>query len=147
MLECGMVVDFPQLLLDSDIINMVTYFLKGVEVSDETLCVDEVKAGGYQADYLMSPMTFKYMRAQSRPQFFERMNRTTWIDAGKPDPYDLAKEKVKEILINHQPAPLPGSVADDLRKFVTEVEKEWGVEPKNPNFDPACLVNENVIKK
>jgi trimethylamine--corrinoid protein Co-methyltransferase len=140
MLECGMVVDFPQLLLDSDMINMITYFMQGVKVSDETLCVDEVKAGGYQADYLMSPMTLKHMRSQSRPQFFQRMNRTTWIAAGKPDPYETAKERVKDILVNHQPAPLSGTVADDLRRFVTEVEKEWGVESKNPNFDPATLI-------
>ena len=140
MLECGMVVDFPQLLLDSDIINMITYFMQGVHVNDETLCVDEVKTGGYQADYLMSPTTLKYMRSQSRPQFFQRMNRTTWIAAGKPDPYDSANEKVKDILVNHQPAPLSGTVADDLRRFVADVEKEWGVESKNPNFDPATLV-------
>ena len=62
------------------------------------------------------------------------------MNAGKPDPYDLANEKVKEILVNHQPSPLTGSVAEDLRRFVTEVEKEWGVEPKNPDFDPAKLV-------
>ena len=54
------------------------------------------------------------------------MNRTTWINAGKPDPYDLAKEKVKDILVNHQPTPLSDSVAGDLRRFVTEVEKENG---------------------
>ena len=140
MLECGMVVDFAQLLLDSDIIEMVKYFIGGVEVSDETLCVDEVKEGGWESNFLMSPVTFKYMRTQSRPQFFERMNRTTWINAGKPDPYDLANAKVKEILVNHQLTPLSDSVAADLRRFVTEVEKEWGVEPKNPDFDPASLV-------
>jgi hypothetical protein len=31
-------------------------------------------------------------------------------------------------------------VAGDLRRFVAEVEKEWGVEPTNPDFDPASLV-------
>ena len=71
------------------------------------------------------------------------MNRTTWINAGKPDPYDLANAKVKEILVNHQLTPLSDSVAADLRRFVTEVEKEWGVEPKNPDFDPASLVTDN----
>ena len=142
MLECGMVVDYSQLLLDSDMIDMITFFLGGVEVSDETLCVDEIREGGHQSDFLMSPVTLKYMRTQSRPQFFERMNRTTWIDAGKPDPYDLAREKVKDILVNHQPAPLSDSVAQDLRRFVTEVEKEWGVEPSNPDFNPARLVTE-----
>ena len=140
MLECGMVVDFPQLLLDSVIIDMIMYFLRGVEVNDKTLCVDEVKEGGYEASFLMSPVTIELMRDQSRPKFFQRMNRTTWINAGKPDPYDLAKEKVKDILVNHQPAPLPDSVTSDLRKFVVEVEKEWGVESKNPDFDPANLV-------
>ena len=94
------------------------------------------------SDFLMSPVTLKYMRTQSRPQFFQRMNRTTWTNAGKPDAYDLAKEKVKDILVNHQPTPLSDSVAGDLRRFVTEVEKEWGVEPKNPGFDPASLVTD-----
>jgi trimethylamine--corrinoid protein Co-methyltransferase len=141
MLECGMVVDFPQLLLDSDIIDMIKFFLQGVDVNDKTLSVDEVKEGGCESNFLMSPMTLEYMRTQSRPAFFERMNRTTWVNAGKPDPYDLANEKVKDILVNHQPAPLNGSVADDLRRFVVEVEKEWGVEAKNPDFDPAKLVD------
>lgn len=140
MLECGMVVDFPQLLLDSDIIDMVMFLLQGVEVSDKTLCVDEIRAGGHKSDFLLSPVTLEYMRTQSRPKFFQRMNRTTWVNAGKPDPYDLANERVKDLLVNHHPAPLPGSVAEDLRRFVADVEKEWGVEPKNPDFDPAKLV-------
>ena len=140
MLECGMVVDFPQLLLDSDIIEMVKFFLGGVEISDATLCVDEVKQGGCDSNFLLSPVTLQYMRTQSRPQFFQRMNRSAWISGGKPDPYDMAIEKVKDILVIHQPTPLSDSVAGDLRRFVTEVEKEWGVEPSNPDFDPASLV-------
>ena len=140
MLECGMVVDFAQLLLDSDIIDMIKFFLGGVDISDESLCVDEVKEGGHESSFLMSPVTLKYMRTQSRPKFFQRMNRTTWINAGKADPYDLAKEKVKELLVNHQPTPLSDTVVGDLRKFVAEVEKEWGVEPTNPDFNPANLI-------
>ena len=68
------------------------------------------------------------------------MNRSSWLAAGKLDPYDMANEKVKDILVNHQPTPLYDSVTRDLRRFVTEVEKEWGVEPSNPDFDPATLV-------
>jgi trimethylamine:corrinoid methyltransferase-like protein len=135
-----MVVDLPQLLLDSDIIEMIMYFLKGVDVNDKTLSVDEIKEGGYKSAFLMSPTTLEFMRTQSRPAFFQRMNRTTWVNAGKPDPYDVANEKVKDILVNHHPSPLSGSIAEDLRRFVADVEKEWGVEPKNPDFDPAKLV-------
>ena len=135
-----MVVDYAQLLLDSDIINMVKFFLGGVVVSDETICLDEIKHGGSNANFLMSPTTLQHMRSQSRPQFFERMNREAWIKAGRPDAYDLANDKVKDLLVNHQPSPLSESVAQDLRRFVTEVEKEWGVESKNPDFDPAKLV-------
>ena len=70
MLECGMIVDFPQLLLDSDIIDMIMYFLQGVEVNDETLSVDEIKEGGYKSHFLMSPLTLKYMRTQSQAEVF-----------------------------------------------------------------------------
>ena len=140
MVECGMVVDYAQMVLDSDIIDMVTYLLQGVEVSDETLCVDEVREKGYSEDFLTSDVTMKYLRTQSRPQFFDRMNRTAWINAGRRDPYETAREKVKDILVNHQPTPLSESVATDLRRFVAEVEKEWGIEPSNPGFDPATLV-------
>ena len=135
-----MVVDYAQMVLDSDIIDMVTYLLQGVEVSDETLCVDEVREKGYSKDFLTSDMTMKYLRTQSRPQFFDRMNRTAWIDAGRRDPYETARDKVKDILVNHEPAPLSESVTADLRRFVAEVEKEWGIEPSNPVFDPATLV-------
>lgn len=140
MLECGMVVDYAQLLLDSDIIDMVNYMLQGVDVSDETLCVDEVREKGHEGEFLTSDVTMKYLRTQSRPRFFDRMNRTVWTEAGQPDPYNTAREQVKDILVNHQPAPLSESVSADLRRFVAEVEKEWGVEALNPGFDPATLV-------
>ena len=51
MLECGMVVDFSQLLLDSDIIDMIKCFLGGIDVSDETLCVDEIKKRGHLSEF------------------------------------------------------------------------------------------------
>lgn len=135
-----MVVDYAQLLLDSDIIDMVNYMLQGVDVSDETLCVDEVREKGHEGEFLTSDVTMKYLRTQSRPRFFDRMNRTVWTEAGQPDPYNTAREQVKDILVNHQPAPLSESVSADLRRFVAEVEKEWGVEALNPGFDPATLV-------
>jgi trimethylamine---corrinoid protein Co-methyltransferase len=141
MLECGMVVDYAQMVLDSDIIDMVTYMLQGVDVTDETLCLDEVREKGHEAEFLTSDVTMNLFRTQSRPQFFQRMNRTVWTEKGQPDPYDTATEKVKDILVNHQPAPLSESVSADLRRFVAEVEKEWGVEVSNPGFDPATLVD------
>ena len=37
MLECGMTVDYGQLLLDSDMLQMILFLLQGEEVNEETL--------------------------------------------------------------------------------------------------------------
>ena len=37
MLECGMTVDYGQLLLDSDMIHMILFLLRGEEVNEEML--------------------------------------------------------------------------------------------------------------
>lgn len=137
MLECGMTVDYGQLLLDSDMLNMILFLLRGEEVNEETLALEEIHKIGPHGNYMVSPLTRKYMKAQSRPKFFDRMNMEAWKKLGSPDCYDVALEKAKEILQTHTVEPLNASVAKDIRKFIEETEKEWGIPVSNPDFNPT----------
>jgi trimethylamine--corrinoid protein Co-methyltransferase len=137
MLECGMTVDYGQLLLDSDMLQMVLFLLRGEEVNEETLDLEEIHDIGPHGNYMMSKLTRKYMRAQSRPKFFDRMNMEAWKKIGSPDAYQVALNKAKELLVNHKVEPLTASVADDIRRFIVEAEKELGVPIKTPDFDPT----------
>jgi trimethylamine--corrinoid protein Co-methyltransferase len=137
MLECGMTVDYGQLLLDSDMLQMVLFLLRGEEVTEENLDLEEIHEIGPHGNYMMSKLTRKFMRSQSRPKFFDRMNMEAWKKKGSPDSYQVARAKAKDLLANHQVAPLSDKVADDIRRFIVEAEKELGVPSKNPDFDPT----------
>jgi len=137
MLECGMTVDYGQLLLDSDMLNMILFLLRGEEVNEETLDLEEIHKIGPHGNYMTAPLTRKLMRAQSRPKFFDRMNMEAWKKLGSPDCYEVALEKAKELLSTHKVEPISDSTAQDIRKFIEETEKEWGIPVKNPDFNPT----------
>jgi len=137
MLECGMTVDYGQLLLDSDMLKMILFLLKGEEVNEETLDLEEIHKVGPHGNYMTEPLTRKLMRAQSRPKFFDRMNMEAWKKLGSPDCYQVALDKSKELLQTHQVEPLSASLTQDIRKFIEETEKEWGVPVINPDFNPT----------
>lgn len=132
-----MTVDYGQLLLDSDMLNMILFLLRGEEVNEETLDLEEIHKVGPHGNYMVAPLTRKYMKAQSRPKFFDRMNMEAWKKLGSPDCYDVALEKAKELLKSHTVEPLSDSTAQDIRKFIEETEKEWGVPVSNPDFNPT----------
>ena len=137
MLECGMTVDYGQLLLDSDMIQMILFLLQGEEVNEETLDLKEIHKIGPHGNYMVAPLTRKYMKAQSRPKFFDRMNMEAWKKLGSPDCYQLAREKAKDVLATHKVESLPASVTQDIRKFIEEAEMELGVPMKTPDFNPT----------
>lgn len=137
MLECGMTVDYGQLLLDSDMLKMILFLLQGEEVNEATLDLEEIHKVGPHGNYMTEPLTRKLMRSQSRPKFFDRMNMEAWKKLGSPDCYQVAVDKAKELLKTHQVEPLPDSVSQDIRKFIKETEEEWGVPVKTPDFNPT----------
>jgi trimethylamine--corrinoid protein Co-methyltransferase len=116
---------------------MILFLLKGEEVNEETLDLKEIHKIGPHGNYMVAPLTRKYMKAQSRPKFFDRMNMEAWKKIGSPDCYQVALEKAKELLVTHKVEPLSASLSNDIRKFIEETEKEWGVPIKNPDYNPT----------
>ncbi len=127
LIELGMTIDLPQLLIDADIAAMTLYTLRGIPVSDLHLSVEAIDQVGPFKDFLTHRSTFDYRRSQSQPMLIDRKNRDTWIKNGSRDMSDRAMEKAKWILANHTPTPLPDSAKEALRNIVRRVEKEKGL--------------------
>lgn len=130
MLESGITFDFGQLVLDCEFVRMIKHTIQGIPVNDDTLAIDPIKEIGSGGDFLMHPHTFKYMRQQSRPDLIDRRVRGTWEKAGATTAYERALKKVRYILENHEPEPLPKEVLDKIRSIVTETEKQMGISPQ-----------------
>ena len=127
MLESGITFDYGQLLLDCEFARMIKHTVMGMPVTDETLAIDPIKEVGPGGDYLMHKHTFDHMRSQSSPELIDRKMRGAWEKAGSTNAYERALEKVRYILENHKPAPLPDDVLAKVRSIVEETEKEMGI--------------------
>ena len=67
---------------------------------------------------------------KSNPELIDRTMRETWERKGSKTAHDKAMEKVRHILDNHKPKPLPQEVLDQIREIVVETEREMGIKPK-----------------
>jgi trimethylamine--corrinoid protein Co-methyltransferase len=128
MLESGITFDYGQLVLDCEFARMIKHTIQGVPVNDETLAIDPIKEIGSGGDFLTHKHTFKYMQNQSDPELIDRKMRGKWEKAGSLSAYDRAMVKVRYILENHTPKPLPDEVLATIRSIVTDTEKEMGIE-------------------
>lgn len=119
MLELGVTFSFTQLMIDSEIARMVQRVIQGVEVNDDTLAVEVIKAVGPGKDFLIQNHTMEYMKSeQSRAKVFDRRMRSGWEGAGSMDTDAKATKMAKEVLATHKPEPLEASVAAELRRIV-----------------------------
>lgn len=129
MLESGITFDYGQLVLDCEFARMIKHTVSGIPVRDDTLAVDVIKAVGPAGEFLTHEHTFAGMRSQSRPELIDRRSRDAWEKNGARTAHDRAMEKVRHILENHTPQPLPDSVLAAIRAIVAETEAEMGIAP------------------
>lgn len=119
-------IDYAKLVMDAEMFRMVTKIVRGIDVTDETLALDvihEVSPGG---EFLTHAHTRKHMRAMSRSDLFDWNTREAWVEAGEKDLTERAYERVRFILENHKPKPLPEGAIEMMRSIIGDYEAELG---------------------
>ena len=124
MLESGITFDYAQLVLDSEFIRMIKHVIGGFTVDNQSLAVDVIKSVGRSGDFISHQHTLEHIQDHSQPEFMNRRRREKWQAAGARDSYQLALDKTRDILQNHQPDPLPERVLKELKDIIAETEKE-----------------------
>ncbi len=119
MLEMGQSFSFTQLVLDAEIAKMVRRAVRGIEVNDDTLAVEEIKDVGPGGNFLTQQHTLDYMHTeQARADIFDRQMRENWEKSGSTIAREHAEERAREILGSHEPEPLDEDVAEKLEQIV-----------------------------
>jgi len=117
-LESGLTFSCAQLLICEEMVGWIAAFLKGVEVSDETLALDVIAQAGPEGQYLNKEHTRRHFREMWRPGLFEREDYKAWQSRGGQTLGERAAERVEKILQEHRPEPLPDNVKAQLRRIV-----------------------------
>ena len=134
MLEAGMTLNYGTLVMDNEIISLIKQFVRGVEVNDETLAVEEILAVGSQGDFLGTDHTFRHMKDATSPVLVDRRVRVEWEAEGATDMYQRSLVRARELAAEYKPLPLGDDVVAEMHEVVLETERclETGAALKVP---------------
>jgi len=115
---------FEELVIDDEICKIVFRLAEGIEVNDETLALDLIHSIGPSGHYLTEKHTLKHFKEHFIPKISNRKAYDTWKREGAKSVIDVAREKTKEILKTHQPAPLEDDVQREIKEIIERANKE-----------------------
>lgn len=121
-LESGLTFSLVQLTICEEILGWIEVFLRGLEVTPETLALDVIAQCGPEGHYLNKEHTRKHFREAWTPDLLDRNDYKTWRNAGGTTLGERAAEQVARTLDEHRPEPLPEATRLQLQKIVEESE-------------------------
>ena len=125
-LESGLTGSLAQLVICDEIVGWIGHFMAPVEINDETLALDLIDEIGPDGQFLDTEHTLAHFREHWYPTVFDRHNYDRWQAAGGKSPAERAADRVKKILAEHQPEPLPQDVAQAVHAIVERAEARYG---------------------
>ncbi len=120
-IEGGITASYEQLIIDDEIFGMIFRAASGIDVNEEKLATDViVKVAKESSNFLEQKHTLKHFQSEYfRPRLANKDARARWERMGSKSMVEVAREKVKKILTEHQPLQLD----EDLKKKVEEILK------------------------
>jgi trimethylamine--corrinoid protein Co-methyltransferase len=112
---------YEQMLMDCEIFDIVHKMMSGIEVTDETLALEVIKAVGPGGNYLTQKHTRQHMRDLWVPKYMDRRPYDTWLER-QDGARDWARARAREVLATHHPDPLDEKLAAELAHIISSLE-------------------------
>ncbi len=125
----GLAASLEQVVVADEFIAMNRRLLAGVEVDEETLAVEVIKAVGAAGDFVGQRHTRRHCRSdQWRPTILNRATRRNWEAGGSPDLREAARQKALHILATHSVPALPAELIATAERLTGEYGAPWAAE-------------------
>ena len=126
-MEGGLQASFEKMVLDADLLQMVSAFLTPLEVNDDTLALDAMREVGPGGHFFGAAHTMeRYSTAFYSPMISDWRNYESWELAGSPTAYEKANRLYKKLLAEYEPPPMDPAVREELAAFVARRKEEGG---------------------
>jgi trimethylamine---corrinoid protein Co-methyltransferase len=100
-----------QMLIDDEWADYLNYTVGGFEINEESIALHVIKEIGIGGCFISADHSARHARANYwKSDLFNRLPWDSWASQGNRTTYDLAHEKVKQILANSYP---PKPVVDE----------------------------------
>ena len=126
-LEGGLCASFEKMVLDAELLQMMSEFLKPIDMSEDAFGFDAIKDVGAGGHFFGTAHTLaRFETAFYAPMLSDWRNFETWREAGSPTTYDHAHKLYQRILADYQPPPLDEAIREELADFVERRRAEGG---------------------
>jgi trimethylamine--corrinoid protein Co-methyltransferase len=121
----GMICSAEMLVLGNEVVGMAKRFIRGIEVTPDTLARDVIQKVGPGGNFLQEEHTFRHFRKELWvPTLMSRQPYGIWQQEGSKDMGERVQEQVKEILDTHKVSPMPDKTLSALEKLKLDGQKE-----------------------
>ena len=128
-MEGGLHASFEKMVLDADLLHMVSASLDPVAIDDASLALDAIAAVGPGGHFFGTDHTQARFRTEFyRPMVSDWRNYESWFEAGAPDAAQHANRLVKAFLAEYEPPPMDDAVRAELTDFVERRRSEGGID-------------------
>lgn len=126
-LEGGLTASFEKLIVDAEMLQMMSEYLKPIEVSDETIALDSIIETGAGGHFFATEQTVsRFKTAFYQPMLTRQSNFETWQEAGSEDTSLRANRLWKQLLKDYQQPPLNPAVDEELCAYVAKRKEALG---------------------
>ena len=116
--ESGLTTSFEMIVLTDELVALADNLMKGIEIDDETLMLDEIHKVGPGGHFMDTDQTLKRVRDFWYPGLLDRGRREQWLERGATTLGQRLNARVREIVKDHRPKPLEAAVKQQLQEIV-----------------------------
>ena len=118
-MESGLTTSYEMIVLTDELIAMTDRYMAGIEVSDETLMLEEIDRVGPGGNYLTTQQTLNRFREFWYPGLLNRSRRQEWLEAGATTMNERLNTRVRDIIAAHESKPLDPEKRKEIRRILS----------------------------
>ncbi|MEM4474123.1 MAG: trimethylamine methyltransferase family protein [Candidatus Bathyarchaeia archaeon] len=120
-IESGATGSLEMVVILDEVFSMLNRIVRGIDVNEETLAFDVIRDVGPGGHFLSHKHTLKHLPSEHwTPKLIDRKRYEAWKRGDAKDMLTRAREKLKKILEEHEPEPLPDDVLKDIKSLVEQ---------------------------
>ena len=127
-MEGGLVASYEKLVLDVDLLQMVSQFLDPIVVDEDTLGFDSIVEAGVGGHFFGTEHTqARYKDAFYAPLISDWRNFENWQENGSPQSWQKANALWKQALEHYEEPPIDATMLEELDAFIAQRVEEGGI--------------------
>jgi trimethylamine--corrinoid protein Co-methyltransferase len=132
-LEGGLTASFEKLIVDAEMLQMMSEYLQPIEVNQDTIALDAISEAGAGGHFFGVQHTMsRYETAFYHPFLTDQRNFETWEESGSVDTQARANRIWKQLLREYEQPPLDPAIDEELSEYVAKRKGGSGFSRDNP---------------